>query len=97
MANPTIADQRRMISRLFFSLLPVQVTIMAMGSINSIADGVVAARSLVVNRILLAYAGQDGLSALSAKNVGIRLVHALAGIIEYQSLLGMNILSITIA
>ena len=44
MANPTIADQRRMISRLFFSLLPVQVTIMAMGSINSIADGVVAAR-----------------------------------------------------
>ena len=31
------------------------------------------------------------------KNVGIRLVHALTGIIEYQCLLGMNILSITIA
>ena len=33
-----------MISRLFFRLLPVQVAIVAMGSINSIVDGVVAAR-----------------------------------------------------
>ena len=33
-------------SRLFFRLLPVQAMIMAMGSLNSIVDGVVAARSI---------------------------------------------------
>ena len=33
-----------MISRLFFRLLPVQVAVVAMGSINSIVDGVIAAR-----------------------------------------------------
>ena len=33
-----------MISHLFFRLLPMQVAIVAMGSVNSIVDGVVAAR-----------------------------------------------------
>ena len=33
-----------MLSRLFFKLLPVQIAIVAMGSINSIVDGVIAAR-----------------------------------------------------
>ena len=33
-----------MISRLFFRLLPVQVALVAMGSINAIVDGVVAGR-----------------------------------------------------
>jgi len=36
--------QGDMVSRLFFRLLPVQVAIVAMGSINSIVDGIVAAR-----------------------------------------------------
>lgn len=44
MKGHTITDQSRMVSRLFFKLLPVQVAIVAMGSINSIVDGIVAAR-----------------------------------------------------
>ena len=35
-----------MISRLFFRLLPVQIAVVAMGSINSIVDGIVAARCI---------------------------------------------------
>lgn len=37
-------QDNQMISHLFFRLLPVQVAIVAMGSINSIVDGIVAAR-----------------------------------------------------
>ena len=33
-----------MFKRLFFKLLPVQILIIAMGSINSIVDGAVAGR-----------------------------------------------------
>ena len=41
-SSPSISTN--MVSQLFFKLLPVQVAIVAMGSINSIVDGVVAAR-----------------------------------------------------
>ena len=37
-------DSFEMIRRLFFRLLPVQIAIVAMGSINAIVDGVIAAR-----------------------------------------------------
>ena len=37
-------EQNAMLGRLLFRMLPVQVAIIAMGSINSIIDGVVAAR-----------------------------------------------------
>ena len=40
-----------LISRLFFSLLPVQVLIFAMGSINSIVDGVMAGRFVDSNTV----------------------------------------------
>ena len=33
-----------MLKRLFFKLLPVQVALVAMGSVNSIVDGIIAAR-----------------------------------------------------
>ncbi len=39
-----IREDNAMLARLFMKLLPVQVAIVAMGSINSIVDGVVAAR-----------------------------------------------------
>ena len=34
----------KMIGKLFFSMLPVQILIFAMGSVNSIVDGVMAGR-----------------------------------------------------
>ena len=40
----TQREHNAMLARLFFRLLPVQAAIIAMGSINSIVDGVVAAR-----------------------------------------------------
>ena len=39
-----IREDDAMLARLFFRLLPVQAAIVAMGSINSIVDGVVAGR-----------------------------------------------------
>ena len=39
-----IREEDAMLARLFFRLLPVQAAIVAMGSINSIVDGVVASR-----------------------------------------------------
>ena len=44
MRNGTAEPDHTIISHLFFRLLPVQVAIVAMGSINSIVDGIVAAR-----------------------------------------------------
>ena len=44
MRHKTGQNDSAMISRLFFRLLPVQVAIVAMGSINSIVDGIVASR-----------------------------------------------------
>ncbi len=37
-------SRNEMLSRLFFNLLPVQILIFAMGSINSIVDGAIAGR-----------------------------------------------------
>ena len=39
--HPSRSD---MVSRLFFRLLPVQAAVVAMGSVNAVADGIVAAR-----------------------------------------------------
>ena len=39
-------NSHEMIIRLFFRLLPVQISIVAMGSVNAIVDGVVAARCI---------------------------------------------------
>ena len=36
--------QNEILKRIFFRLLPVQMAIIAMGSINTIVDGVIAAR-----------------------------------------------------
>ena len=60
-------------SRLFFRLLPVQAMIMAMGSINSIIDGVVAARSIgpeAMGVIGLYYTVQRILEAVGAVLLG---------------------------
>ncbi len=40
-----------MLSRLFFNMLPVQVLIFAMGSINSIVDGTIAGRFIDSNAV----------------------------------------------
>ena len=37
-------DQDKLISRLFFSMLPVQMLLFAMGYINTIVDGTIAGR-----------------------------------------------------
>ena len=83
--NRTIGRQdSEMIARLFFRLLPVQVAIIAMGSINSIVDGVVAARFIspstvgvvglyyTVLRVLEAAGGilLGGVSVLSGRYLG---------------------------
>ena len=39
-------NRHEMIMRLFFRLLPVQIAIVAMGSVNAIVDGVIAARCI---------------------------------------------------
>ena len=44
MDRGSVKDNIAMISKVFFRLFPVQVAIVAMGSINSIVDGVVAGR-----------------------------------------------------
>ncbi len=67
-----------MLRRLFFKLLPVQAAIIAMGGINSIVDGVAAARSLVINSLLLRFAGEDGLSAMASFNMVVDLILAVA-------------------
>ena len=73
-----------MISHLFFKLLPVQVAIVAMGSINSIVDGVAAARFIDADTVgvvglyytivrILEAAGAvllGGVSVLSGKYLG---------------------------
>lgn len=62
-----------MIARLFFRLLPVQVAIVAMGSINSIVDGVVAARCIdaaMVGVVGLYYSMVRVLEATSAVLLG---------------------------
>ena len=83
-----------MISRLFFKLLPVQVAIVAMGSINSIVDGVVAARFIdastvgvvglyyTVARILEAVGAVllGGVSVLSGKSLGRGQIDETRGI-----------------
>ena len=40
----TVHDTDKLLSRLFFSMLPVQILIFAMGSINTLVDGTVAGR-----------------------------------------------------
>lgn len=62
-----------MLSRLFFKLLPVQILIVAMGSINSIIDGVMAGRfvsAATVGVIGLYYPAVDTLSAIGSVLLG---------------------------
>lgn len=42
-----------MITRLFFSLLPVQILLVAIGSINSVIDGVMASNFIGENAMTL--------------------------------------------
>ena len=46
-----IREEDAMLARLFFRLLPVQAAIVAMGSINSIVDGVVAGRFIAPSTV----------------------------------------------
>ena len=46
MNNEARQHSPEMVRRLFFRLLPVQIAIVAMGSINAIVDGVIAARCI---------------------------------------------------
>ncbi len=39
------------VSRLFFKLLPIQILIVAMGSVNSIVDGVIAGRFIAPSSV----------------------------------------------
>ncbi|MBQ3795149.1 MAG: ATP-binding protein [Butyrivibrio sp.] len=45
------SNSDKLISRLFFSMLPVQILIFAMGSINSIVDGTMAGRYIGANAV----------------------------------------------
>ena len=46
MRHNTQQNSQQMMTHLFFRLLPVQVAIVAMGSVNAIVDGVIAARCI---------------------------------------------------
>ncbi|MDO5701929.1 MAG: MATE family efflux transporter [Lachnospiraceae bacterium] len=63
--------QSRIISRLFFHLLPVQVMIIAMGSINSIVDGVTASRGI----------GADAVSAIGLYYSMVRIFEAVTNVL----------------
>ena len=68
-----IPQDRLILSRLFVKMLPVQVAIVAMGSINSIVDGVVAARFIdagTVGVIGLYYTMMRVLEAVGAILIG---------------------------
>ena len=83
-----------MISTLFFRLLPVQVAIVAMGSINSIVDGVIAARFIDAATVgvvglyftmvrILEAAGSvllGGVSVLSGRSLGSGQIDKTRGI-----------------
>lgn len=66
-------DHNRTVTRLFFRMLPVQVGIVAMGAINSIINGVVAARAIgpdAVGVVGLYYTMSQVLSAGSGVLLG---------------------------
>ncbi len=83
-----------MVSRLFFRLLPVQVAIVAMGSVNSIVDGVIAARFIDASTVgvvglyytmlrILEAAGAvllGGVSVLSGRYLGSGRIDRTRGI-----------------
>lgn len=72
MRNKTMQDNA-MLTRLFFKLLPVQIMVVAMGSINSIVDGVVAGRFVsaeAVGVIGLYYSMVNILSAVGSVLLG---------------------------
>ncbi len=85
----------RMVSRLFFRLLPVQAAIVAMGSVNSIVDGMAAARFIGVSAVgvvglyytvvrVLEAAGSvllGGVSVLGGKHLGSGQVDKTRGVI----------------
>ena len=64
-------ESRSMISRLFFRLLPIQVMIIAMGSINSIVDGVIAAR----------FIGQNAMAVVGLYYTVLRVVEAIGNLL----------------
>ena len=94
MKRAPLSHDSAMISRLFFRLLPVQAAIIAMGSINSIVDGIVAARFIdaatvgviglyfTVLRILEAVSAilVSGVSVLSGRSLGAGDVERTRGI-----------------
>ena len=64
-------EDRAMVSRLFFKLLPIQVMIIAMGSINSIVDGVVAAR----------FIGPNAMAVVGLYYTVLRIVEAVGNLL----------------
>ena len=79
-------QENRLLLHLVFSLLPVQVLVVAMGSVNSLVDGVVASRCFA------ALVREDS----PYKNIGTRIVHGLASQVSYQNLMGLNVLTIEV-
>ena len=87
-------SEGNMIAHLFFQLLPVQVAIVAMGSINAIVDGVIAARCIdsatvgvvglyyTVLRVLEAVGSVllGGLSVLSGRYLGSGRIDRTQGV-----------------
>ena len=71
MKNHTLPGRSNMVSQLFFYLLPVQVAIVAMGSINSIVDGFVAGR----------FIGVDSVAVIGLFYTMLRVLEALSGIL----------------
>ncbi len=92
-----------MISQLFFKLLPVQVAIVAMGSINSIVDGVAAARFIDADTVgvvglyytivrILEAAGAvllGGVSVLSGKYLGSGQMDKTRGICTLGTMIAL--------
>ena len=71
MRTKTGQNDSAMISRLFFRLLPVQVAIVAMGSINSIVDGIVAAR----------FCGETAVAVVGLYFTMVRILEAVGSVI----------------
>ena len=92
----------KILTHLFFRLLPVQVLIVAMGSVNSIVDGVVAARGIdagTVGVIGLYYSMVRVFDAVSAVLLGgsAVLCGRYLGRGDTQKIKGMFSLNLTVA
>ncbi len=100
------AANARMVTKLLFRLLPIQILLAAVGAVNGIVSSFFASN----------FVGVDAMSAVglysplnmlissvsmilvggATQNTGIRLVFQIARDVQYQNILGLNVLTIRI-